>query len=72
MTPNRLAQTESILAHADRLWRAEMTRHFGPDGALHHGFGPDANGPEGTRLRQAHDDRQRAIVDWRRERRPQP
>ncbi|GLS45562.1 hypothetical protein GCM10007884_35530 [Methylobacterium brachythecii] len=67
--PNRLAQTESTLATTDRLWRAEMKRHFGPDGVLLHGFGPDANGLEGTQLRTTHEARQRAIVEWRHERR---
>lgn len=71
MTPNRLAQTEFTLANADRLWRLEMKRQFGSDGVLLFGYGPEARGDVGSPLRQTHESRQRAITEWRHERRPQ-
>ena len=70
MTANCLAQTEARLTVTDRVWRAEMNRFYGPDGVLHHGFGPTAGGPVGTRLREAYDARHLAIAAWRQERRP--
>ena len=70
MSTNRLAQTEATLTVTDRLWRAEMRRFYGPDGVLHHGFGPTASGPAGTRLRETFDARRLAIAEWRQERRP--
>ena len=69
MSPNCLAETESALAEADRLWRAEMNRYYGPDGVLHYGFEPRASGPAGTRLRQTYDARRTAITAWRHARR---
>ncbi|MDP4004406.1 hypothetical protein [Methylobacterium sp. NEAU K] len=65
-----LAVTEMALAHADRLWRVEMRRAYGPDGALLHGFGPAGQGEPGSRIRQTYEARRMAVAAWRLERRP--
>jgi len=71
MSPNRLAETEDVLARTDRLWRSEMKRVHGPDGVLAHGYGPAGRGEAGTRIRHAFEARQDAIDAWRYARRPQ-
>ncbi|WP_457105965.1 hypothetical protein [Methylobacterium sp. P5_C11] len=70
MDIERLAETESVLAVTDRLWRAEMQRAFGPDAVLHHGYGAERQGAPGTRLRATFEDRRTAIAAWRLVRRP--
>jgi hypothetical protein len=70
MDTTRLAETESMLATTDRLWRAEMRRAFGPDAVLLHGFGTERQGAPGTRLRETFEARKNAVAAWRYERRP--
>ena len=69
-TPNRarLAVTESALAAADSLWRAEMHRNYGPDGVLAYAFAPEGQGELGTTLRQTYEARRVAVALWRHER----
>ena len=67
---NRLAITESALAAADHLWRAEVRRAYGPDGVLHYAFAPEGQGDLGTRIRQTYEARRVAVAAWRQERRP--
>ena len=70
MDPNRLAETETVLARADRTWRSEVTRLYGPDGVLHFGYSREGRGEDGTPVRHAYDARCHAVAAWRRERRP--
>jgi hypothetical protein len=65
MDHDRLTETEHSLAGADRLWRAEVTKRFGPDGVLLHGYRPEGRGEPGTAMRRAFEMRQQAIVAWR-------
>ncbi len=67
--PDRLGLTEAALATADRRWRAEMRRSYGPDGVLIHGFTPEAQGDLGTDLRRSYEARRVAVALWRHERR---
>ncbi|MCJ2011421.1 hypothetical protein [Methylobacterium sp. J-076] len=67
--PDRLALTESALANADSLWRAEMRRNYGPDGVLVYGFAPEGQGGLGTALRRSYEARRVAVALWRHERR---
>ncbi len=66
--PARLALTESALAAADSLWRAEMRRNYGPDGVLHYGYAPEGQGGLGTSLRRTYEARRVAVALWRHER----
>lgn len=66
--PARLALTESALATADSLWRAEMHRNYGPDGVLIHAFSPEGQGDLGTTLRRTYEARRIAVALWRHER----
>lgn len=65
MDAQRLIETEHHLALADRVWRAEVKRLYGPDGVLLHGYGPLGRGEPGTRQRAAYDVRRAAIATWR-------
>ncbi len=67
--PDRLRITEAALAAADRSWRAEMHRNFGPDGVLVHGYSPEGQGGLGTALRRSYEARRVAVALWRHERR---
>ena len=67
--PDRLGLTEAALATADRRWRAEMRRSYGPDGVLIHGFTPEGQGDLGTDLRRSYEARRVAVALWRHERR---
>lgn len=67
--PARLALTESALAAADGLWRAEMLRNYGPDGVLSYAYAPEGQGGLGTLLRRTYEARRIAIALWRQERR---
>ena len=67
-SPDRLALTESALASADSLWRAEMRRTYGPDAVLAYGYAPEGQGGLGTRLRRTFEARRVAVALWRRER----
>jgi len=67
--PARLALTESALAAADVLWRAEMRRNYGPDGVLIYAFSPEGQGGLGTPLRRTYEARRVAVALWRHERR---
>lgn len=67
--PGRLDLTEAALATADRLWRDEMRRNYGPDGVLVHGFTPEGQGDLGTALRRSYEARRVAVALWRHERR---
>jgi hypothetical protein len=73
-TPNcaRLAVTESALAAADSLWRAEMRRNYGPDGVLAYAFSPEGQGDLGTTLRKTYEARRVAVALWRYERHRAP
>jgi hypothetical protein len=64
----RLALTESALAAADSLWRAEMRRNYGPDGVLTYAFSPEGQGGLGTTLRRTYEARRVAVALWRHER----
>lgn len=68
----RLALTESALAAADSLWRAEMQRNYGPDGVLIYAFSPEGQGGLGTTLRQTYEARRVAVALWRHERHRAP
>lgn len=68
-SPDRLGLTEAALASADRHWRAEMRRSYGPDGVLVHGFTPEAQGDLGSALRRSYEARRVAVALWRHERR---
>ncbi len=70
MRANRLAETEAVLTRADRAWRSEMVRLYGPEGVLRFGYGPEGRGEDGTPVRHAYDARRRAVTSWRHERRP--
>ena len=70
--PIRLALTESALAVADSLWRAEMRRNYGPDGVLTYAFSPEGQGDLGTSLRQTYEARRVAVALWRHERHRAP
>jgi hypothetical protein len=65
----RLAITETALAAADRLWREEMRRSYGPDAVLTYGFAPEGQGELGTPLRRTYEARRLAVALWRHERR---
>ena len=65
----RLALTESALAAADGLWRAEMRRSYGPDGVLIYAYAPEGQGDLGTPLRRSYEARRVAVALWRHERR---
>jgi len=67
--PARLALTESALAVADSLWRAEVRRTYGPDGVLTYAFSPEGQGGLGTPLRRTYEARRVAVALWRHERR---
>lgn len=67
--PDRLSLTEAALAMADRQWRAEMHRSYGPDAVLIHGFTPEGQGHLGTALRRSYEARRVAVALWRHERR---
>ena len=67
--PTRLALTEAALASADRLWREEMHRNYGPDGVLVYGYAPEGQGGLGTSLRRSYEARRVAVALWRNERR---
>ena len=69
MYPNRLAETEAVLARADRQWRSEVTRLYGPDGVLRFGYSIEGRGEDGTPVRHAYDARSHAVAAWRHERR---
>lgn len=71
ISPNlgRLAITESALAAADGLWRAEMRRNYGPDGVLIYAYAPEGQGDLGTPLRRSYEARRVAVALWRHERR---
>ena len=64
----RLALTEAALASADRLWREEMRRTYGPDGVLTYGYAPEGQGSLGTQLRRSYEARRVAVTLWRNER----
>jgi hypothetical protein len=64
----RLALTEAALASADRLWREEMRRTYGPDGVLIYGYAPEGQGDLGTPLRRSYEARRVAVSVWRHER----
>ncbi|MFB0488307.1 hypothetical protein ABIE45_000893 [Methylobacterium sp. OAE515] len=64
----RLALTEAALASADRLWREEMHRIYGPDGVLTYGYAPEGQGGLGTSLRRSYEARRVAVALWRNER----
>ena len=70
--PARLALTESALAAADGLWRAEMRRTYGPDGVLTYAFSPEGQGGLGTSLRRTYEARRVAVALWRHERHRAP
>lgn len=65
----RLALTEAALTAADRSWRAEMHRNYGPDAVLNHAFSPEGQGDLGTTLRLTYEARRIAVALWRYERR---
>ncbi|MHB2204904.1 hypothetical protein [Methylobacterium sp. CM6257] len=65
---DRLALTETALATADRLWRDEMRRSYGPDAVLTYGFAPEGQGGLGTPLRRTYEARRVAVALWRHER----
>ncbi len=67
--PDRLGLTEAALATADRRWRAEICRRYGPDGVLLHGFTPEGQGDLGSALRRSYEARRVAVALWRHERR---
>lgn len=67
--PIRLALTEAAFASADRLWREEMCRTYGQDGALIYGYTPEGQGDLGTPLRRSYEARRMAVALWRNERR---
>lgn len=72
MARDELVETEGWLTQADRLWRAEMRRTFGPDGVLLHGFSSAGQGEPGSQMRrmyEVHEVRQQAITAWRQARR---
>ena len=71
-TAERLAETEVTLARADRLWRAEVRRLYGPEGVLRFGYGPEGRGADGSSVRHAYEARRAAVASWRHERRPAP
>ena len=70
MYPNRLVETETVLARTDRAWRSEVTRLYGPDGVLRFGYRREGRGEDGTAVRHAYDARCQAVALWRHERRP--
>ena len=67
--PTRLTLTEAALASADNLWREEMRRAYGRDGALIYGYVPEGQGGLGTPLRRSYEARRVAVALWRNERR---
>lgn len=68
MYPNRLTETEAVLARTDRAWRRELTRLYGADGVLRFGYSGEGRGEAGTPVRRAYDARCYAIALWRHER----
>lgn len=66
--PTRLTLTEAALASADRLWREEMRRTYGPDGVLTYAYTPNGQGGLGTALRRTYEARRIAVALWRHER----
>ncbi|MBP1181162.1 hypothetical protein JOE48_003126 [Methylobacterium sp. PvR107] len=71
-SPDRLVLTEAALAAADRVWRAEMRRNYGPDGVLTYAFSPEGQGDLGTSLRRTYEARRVAVALWRHERHRAP
>ena len=69
MHAKRLAETEAALARTDRLWRAEVSRLYGPEGVLRFGYGPEGRGVDGSSVRRAYEARRDAVTSWRHERR---
>ena len=67
--PTRLALTEAAFTSADRFWRREMRRTYGPDGVLMYGYAPEGQGGLGTPLRRSYEARRVAVALWRNERR---
>ena len=67
--PTRLGLTEAALASANRLWRTEMRRIYGPEAVLTYGYTPEGQGGLGTPLRQSYEARRVAVALWRQERR---
>lgn len=67
--PDRLALTEAAFASADRHWRKQLVRAYGPDAVLIYGYAPEGQGDLGTQLRRTYDARRVAMALWRRERR---
>ena len=65
----RLTLTEAALASADRLWRTEMRRIYGPEAVLTYGYTPEGQGGLGTPLRRSYEARRVAVALWRQERR---
>lgn len=65
MDRQNLSDTEGELTRADRSWRSEMTRAFGPDAVLLHGFSSAGQGAPGSKVRRAYEARQKAIAAWR-------
>ena len=70
MDRQNLSDTEGDLTRADRFWRTEITRSFGPDGVLLHGFSSAGRGEPGSKVRRAYEARERAIAAWRQARHP--
>ena len=68
-SPDRLTLTETALASADSLWRAEMHRTYGSDAMLTFGYAPEGQGGLGTQLRRDYEARRVAVALWRHERR---
>lgn len=64
----RLALTEAALTAADRSWRMEMHRNYGPDAVLIYAFSPEGQGDLGTTLRLTYEARRIAVALWRHER----
>lgn len=67
--PSRLIVTETALASADRRWRDEMRKAYGPDAVLSYGYAPEGQGGLGTPLRRTYEARRVAVALWRQERR---
>ena len=67
--PDRLARTEAAFASADRHWRQQLVKAYGPDAVLIYGYAPEGQGDLGTPLRRTYDARRVAVALWRHERR---
>ena len=70
LDPDRLALTEAAFASADRHWRRQLVKAYGPDAVLIYGYAPEGQGDLGTPLRRSYDARRVAVALWRHERRP--